>query len=238
MKISVIIPAYNEERSLPRTLESITGALSLSDCASEIIVVDNESTDGTRQIAERYGATIVGENEHNIAQVRNTGATNSTGDILIFIDADTTVPSSLFRKIHNAMNDENCFGGAVAVDYENLEKPLMRLYLGGWKFWASVFKMAQGATQFCRRSVFEKLGGYDRTIFVGEDVEFYWRLSRFAKQHKGHLQFINDPKVVTSSRRFNKMNVWRVLFLTHPIFIFLAWRKRGFWSDWYHKSIR
>ena len=98
--------------------------------------------------------------------------------------------------------------------------------------------MAQGATQFCRRPVFEKLGGYDRTIFVGEDVEFYWRLSRFAKQHKAKLHFINAPKVVTSSRRFNKMSVWKILLLTHPLFIFLVWRKKAFWNDWYRKSIR
>ena len=238
MKLSIIIPAYNEERVLPATLARINEALSQITTPAEVIVVDNASTDKTSEVAQLGGAVVVLETEHNISQVRNMGAHHATGDVLIFIDADTSVPPSLFEKISEAMNDSNCFGGAVAVNYDNLERPLMKLYLGGWKIWVSLFEMAQGATQFCRRSVFEEVGGYDRTIFVGEDIEFYWRLARFTRRNKGHLHFIKHPQVVTSARRFNKMSLWKVLLLTHPLFVLLAWRKRGFWNDWYLKSVR
>jgi glycosyltransferase involved in cell wall biosynthesis len=67
--------------------------------------------------------------------VRNTGANNASGDVLIFIDADTLVPRELFQKIIGAMNDKKCFGGAVAVDYEKFERKWMKFYLLGWKFW-------------------------------------------------------------------------------------------------------
>lgn len=157
MKISVVIPAYNEERALPKTLEFIGLALKTADCDSEIIVVDNDSRDKTKQIAQDFGARVISEKEHNIGQVRNTGAKNSSGDILIFIDADTLVPEMLFQKIICAMEDEKCLGGAVAVEYEDFQRKWTKYYLMGWAFWRKFFKMAQGAEQFCRQSVFEQL---------------------------------------------------------------------------------
>jgi glycosyltransferase involved in cell wall biosynthesis len=238
MRVSVIIPAYNEEQCLPETLERIGHALSIISCPSEIIVVDNDSQDGTKQIAEAFGAKVFLEEKHNISRVRNTGVENSTGDVLIFIDADTLVPETLFQKILAVMEDEKCFGGAVAVEYEDFQRKWMKFYLLGWKFWGTVFNMAQGAAQFCRKVVFEELKGYDQTIFMGEDVEFYWRLSKFAKRSGGYLYFIKHPKVITSSRRFDKMSLWKTLLLTHPFFIRLGWRKKSYWKDWYDKAVR
>ena len=238
MKVSVIIPAYNEEQCLPVTLERIGQALSVAACPAEIIVVDNDSQDGTTQVAAAFGVKVILEKEHNIAKVRNTGAENSTGDILIFIDADTLVPDTLVQKLAAVMADEKCLGGAVAVEYEDFERKWMKYYLLGWKFWGAVFNMKQGAAQFCRKFVFEAVGGYDPTIFMGEDVEFYWRLAKFARRNKGYLYFVEHPKVITSARRFDRMSLWKTFLLTHPIFIRLTWRKQSFWKDWYEKAIR
>jgi glycosyltransferase involved in cell wall biosynthesis len=238
MKLSVIIPAYNEERCLPQTLEQVRKALSIARCDSEVIVVNNDSQDETQRVAEVFGAKVVLEKEHNISTVRNTGAEHSSGNVLIFIDADTLVPDTLFQEINSAMGDETCFGGAVSVEWGELERKWMKFYLLGGQFWTTVFNMKQGAAQFCRRSVFDELQGYDRTIFMGEDVEFYWRLSRFARLNNGHLHFIEHPKVITSARRFDKMGLWKTLLLTNPVFIRLVWRKKTFWTDWYEKPVR
>jgi glycosyltransferase involved in cell wall biosynthesis len=238
MKVSVIIPAYNEEQGLPETLERIGRALAITARPSEIIVVDNNSRDGTKRVAEGFGAKVFPETEHNISRVRNTGAANSTGDVLVFIDADTLVPDTLFQKIAAAMDDEKCLGGAAAVAYEDFGRKWMKFYLLGWRFWGTVFNMKQGAAQFCRKPVFAEIGGYDQTIFMGEDVEFYWRLSKFAGRHKGYLYFIERPPVTTSARRFDKMGLWKTLLLTHPVFIRLAWRRKSLWKDWYDKAVR
>jgi hypothetical protein len=136
------------------------------------------------------------------------------------------------------MEDERCFAGAVSVEYANLQRKWLKVYLLGWKFWGMVFNMKQGAAQFCRRSVFEELQGYDESIFMGEDVEFYWRLSRFARRNDGYLYFVESPKVTTSARRFDQMSLWKTLLLTHPIFIYLTWRRKSFWKDWYEKPVR
>ena len=143
--ISIIIPAYNEEKYLPATLEAI-GAAAGGVAASEIIVVDNESTDGTGEIALRFGAKMVGETEHNIGRVRNTGAAGARGGILVFIDADTLVEPGLFENIIEVMADERCFGGSVAVEYEaTYKRRWIRYYLLGWQFWGRVLGMRQGA---------------------------------------------------------------------------------------------
>lgn len=238
MKVSVIIPAYNEEQCLPRTLEHINKALAVVACSSEVIVVDNDSQDRTRQVAESFGTQLFLEKEHNISAVRNAGAKNATGNALIFIDADTLVPETLFQKIVAVLADEKCFGGAVAVQYQEPERKWMKYYFSGWKFWGRAFNMAQGAAQFCRNSPFQELEGYDETIFVGEDIEFYWRLSKLAKRRKGYLYFIEHPTVSTSSRRFDKMSFWKTLLLTHPIFVLLTWRKKTVWKAWYENVVR
>jgi hypothetical protein len=136
------------------------------------------------------------------------------------------------------MRDETCEGGAVAVTYAPLTRSLMRWYLKGWAFWSRLFNMKQGAAQFCRRAVFLEIGGYDEDIYMGEDVHFYWRLARHARDAGRHVTFLDAPPVVTSSRRFDRMSVVRALVLTHPIVIGLLWKRRATWKDWYERPIR
>ncbi|HEX8567817.1 MAG TPA: glycosyltransferase [Pyrinomonadaceae bacterium] len=238
MKLSIVIPAFNEEKYLPATLKKVYQALAVAKCDAEVIVVDNQSLDKTGEIAKNSGAVVVFEIEHNIGKVRNTGAKTAEGDLLVFVDADTQAPQKLFQRIVEIMADEKCFGGAVAVEYENFERKWMRFYLLGWHFWSAFLNMKQGATQFCRKDAFLEIGGYDESVYMGEDVEFYWRLSKLARQNGGYLHFIENPKVVTSSRRFDKMNVWKILLLTNPLFFLFTTKKKSLWRDWYDKPIR
>ncbi|MDQ3219579.1 MAG: glycosyltransferase [Acidobacteriota bacterium] len=238
MKISIIIPAYNEEKYLKSTLEKIRIGLNSVSNQFEVIVVNNNSEDKTAEIAINSGARVVNESIHNIGKVRNTGAKSASGDVFIFIDADTLVPEELFQQIADIMQDKKCFGGAVAVAYEEFQRKWMKYYLLGWKFWGEVFNMKQGAAQFCRKTAFKELSGYDESIFMGEDIEFYWRLSKFARQNNGYLHFIENPKVITSSRRFDRMNLLKTFFLTHPLIIWLNWKRKSVWKDWYEKAIR
>lgn len=219
-------------------LERLSTALATLPHAVETIVVDNDSSDRTAAIAVTFGARVVTEPVHNIARVRNAGAHTADGDVLVFIDADTLVPAGLFDRIGSALRDERCLGGAVAVGYEPFQRKWMKYYMLGWRFWGRVFNMKQGAAQFCRRRAFADLAGYNDQIYMGEDIEFYWRLSGLAKREGGFLHFIEDIKVVTSSRRFDKMGLGKTLFLTHPLIIWLNWKRRSLWKDWYEKPLR
>ena len=234
--ISVVIPAFNEEDFLSNTLASINQARTfLSEAesvAAEIIVVDNDSSDATADIARRLGATVARETRHNIAKVRNTGAKLSRGDILVFVDADTTVPAELLTSIVDAMSDENCLGGALDTDYRPM-KLTVQAYLKFWRIIGRLAGMAQGATQFCRRDVFFTLRGYDETLLMGEDVDFYWRLKKLAKRQNGSVSFIDHLSVVPSTRRFDQWRLWRTLVWTNPLFILMFRRSATCWRGWY-----
>ena len=114
MSHSLVVPAFNEEAYLPATLASVRRA----EAGIEIIVVDNDSSDRTADVAASYGATIVREHEHNVARVRNAGASAANGDVVVFLDADTLVPERLFSRIAEIMQDRRCLGGAVDIDHQ------------------------------------------------------------------------------------------------------------------------
>ena len=98
--------------------------------------------------------------------------------------------------------------------------------------------MAQGATQFCRRSVFEQVGGYDERAGIGEDVDFFWDLKKFAKRTNREVRFIRSPRVRPSCRRSDKWPVWKTLVWTNPLFVALFRRRKAVWSGWYSDAVR
>lgn len=241
MSISVIVPAYNEERYIGETLNNLNSAkdflLKSKGVSTEIIVVDNGSTDSTASIALSSGAKIIKESQQNVARARNVGANGASGNHLVFIDADVIVPKSLLWRITEAMKDEGCVGGAVDAIYQP-GKLWVKVYLQVWRLFGKLAGMAQGATQFCRRDVYVRLCGYDETMYMGEDVDFYWRLKRFAKRHHARLCFIKDIQVIPSTRRFDRWPFWRTLVWTNPLFILIFRRRKGPWKEWYSTITR
>ena len=239
--LSVIIPAFNEAGYLPETLNRLEAAVRhlkiTADTVVEIIVVDNASTDGTAELAQSAGATVIHEAKHNIARVRNAGAAIAAHDVLIFLDADTLVPPELLIRIVRSMADPMSAGGAV--DYLHHSNHLIvRVYLKFWRVLGLIGGMVQGACQFCRRSVFQELGGYDETWYMGEDVDFYWRLKRLARQRGLRMSFIRELQVIPSSRRWNRWPLWRILIWTSPLVTFAFRYRQTAWSGWYREPPR
>lgn len=96
MKVSVVIPAFNEEKYIERALESVTNQITAPD---EIIVVNNNSTDKTVKIAEKFGVTIISEKEQGMIPTRNRGFNTAKHDIIARIDADVQVPQNWIKII-------------------------------------------------------------------------------------------------------------------------------------------
>lgn len=235
----MIIPASNEEAYLPATLDSIQAAAVHMDPGVDVdvLVADNGSDDATAAVARERGAKTIHEPTRGIANARNSGARDAEGDVLVFIDADVIVPPNLLNKIYAEMSDPACVGGAVDAEYRP-QRLSMRFYLYAWRLLARLMGMAQGTAQFCRRGVFEEIGGYDAQAWIGEDVDFYMALKRFAKARWGTISFIRCPRVRPSCRRFDKWPVWRVLVWTNPLFIALLRRRRRFWGGWHSHPVR
>ena len=137
MEFSIIVPAFNEEDYLGTTLHAVQAAsMELSahseDVDVELIVVDNNRGDATAAIARDKGAQVVHEPVQGIARARNTGARHAGGDVLIFVDADVLMTPELLRGIHTALDDPDCIGGGVDVDYR-ARRLFVRLYLLAWR---------------------------------------------------------------------------------------------------------
>jgi glycosyltransferase involved in cell wall biosynthesis len=199
---------------------------------TEIIVVNNDSTDSTSALARSCGASVVEEPNHNIARVRNAGASSAKGNVLVFIDADTIMPDQLLWRIKEVMASPSCFGGAVDTDYRPA-KTLVKIYIQLWRILGKLAGMAQGATQFSRRDVYASLLGYDESLYMGEDVDFHWRLKQIAKRQNANVCFIEDIQVVPSARRFDQWSLWRTLICTNPFYVWAFRRKERAWKGWY-----
>ena len=238
----MIVPAYNEERALSATLAAInrsrSHALLEHDWHAELVVVDNASTDATPDLARRAGAAVVTAGVRNVARARNAGARSATGDVLVFVDADTWVPPDTLAWIGLVMEDPRCVGGALDLVHRPRSR-LLRLYLAGWRVLGLALRMSQGATQFCRRDAFETLGGYDERQWMGEDVEFQWRLRGLARRTSGTHRIIRGCRVLPSPRRFDQWPVWRTLVWTNPLVTAAFARSAWFWRrGWYETPPR
>ena len=208
-----------------------------SGATVETIVVDNNSTDSTATVALANGATVIHEPVQGISRARNTGARHATGDVLVFIDADVCVPKSLLGTIYSAMSDPACIGGGADVEYRP-ERKSVRLYLQCWRLLAQRLGMVQGATQFCRKDVFKRIGGYDETVWIGEDVDFYWSMSRYARRTGDKVRLIRKPRLQASTMRFDKWPFWKTLVGTNPLLIPLLRRRKWAWGGWYSRPVR
>ena len=241
VNLTIVVPAFNEEAFLAPTLDAIEAAaahLRAQACADvETIVSDNNSKDQTADVARAHGAAVVHEPVQNIARACDAGTRHSRGTVLVFVDADVTMPLTLLNGIHEAMNDPACVGGAVEVEYRP-RRLSIRLYLRAWRLLGCLTGMAQGAAQFCRKCVFDEVGGYDEEVWIGEDVDFYWELRKHAKTTRRTIHFIREPHMLPSSRRFDKWPIWKTLVWTNPLFIALFRRWRSAWKGWYSDAVR
>jgi len=237
--ISIVIPARDEEAWLGATLDGVAAARErLADEPSEVVVVDHASTDGTARVAASRGARVVSARRGGgVGAARNAGARAAAGDALVFLDADVAVPPELLERIAAALADPACLGGAPDTVYRP-RRPAVRAYLRAWRVLSRTLRMAQGTAQFCRREVFEALGGYDETIYMGEDVEFVWRMRRLARSRGGHVAWLREVGVVPSTRRYDTWPLWRILVYTNPLFIRAFMRRERTWGGWYRNPPR
>jgi glycosyltransferase involved in cell wall biosynthesis len=238
-KISVIIPAFNEERALPHSFELLDRARArLPDDAVEVCVVDNRSTDRTSAIAAAAGARVIGEPKIGISNARNAGAHAARGELLVFIDADAEYGDTLLERIAETMEDERCAGGAADAPYEPARNRLVRWYLAFWRVVGRLLRMSQGTVQFCRPDGFRAIGGYAPMQYMGEDVDFIWRLRRYAKRHGQRVVVLTGAGVRQSARRFDQWPLWRTLLWTNPLVIVALRGRPGPWRDWYERPPR
>ena len=188
VNISFIIPAYNEEKHLPKVLATINQLL--SDLAYEIIVVDNGSTDSTVNIAQEFGANVFSSSDMTIAGLRNLGAECAIGKILVFLDGDVFITSMWAKEISKVIsafqhNKHIITGSRCGISLQPT-----------WieRYWFA--PMIQERSNYMNsghliidKEIFNEIGGFNDTLVTGEDWEFSMR----AKQNG--ITIINNPEL-------------------------------------------
>ncbi len=203
MKISLIVPAFNEERGLAASLRSIRHAITALDelgWSSELIVCDNNSTDRTAAIAREEGAAVVFEPVNQISRARNTGASHATGDWLVFVDADSHPSGELFADMARAIQEGRCVGGGSTVRLD-MSELVPTLAVKGWNALSRLTGWAAGSFIFCKASVFRELGGFSLELYAAEEIDLSRRLKRFARRSGRTIVILHRHPIVTSGRK-------------------------------------
>ncbi len=217
MQLSIIIPTLNEARYLEATLEAVRSRAA-GEPAREIVVVDCGSRDGTPELAARLGLCVVRDPTLTCrAAALNCGAVRVTGDVLLFLDADSIVPPGYDRALEWALRSPAVVGGAFEFALDGPEFGLRVVEFVNrlrYRLWAEYFG-DQGL--FVRREVFRRVGGFPRRRIL-ETSDLCRRLT-----HVGALRLLSLP-LRTSPRRFLEGGIYRVL--AHDARIWLLDRLR------------
>ena len=204
MKCSVIVPAYNEEKLLPVTLQALRRAAvetwQKQGLAWEVVVCDNNSSDATAEVAKKMGARVVFEPVNQIARARNTGARAADGQWLIFMDADSQPAAGLLEAVARAAECGNVAGGGALLQFD-ASAPWGLWAVRFWNLCSRALKWAAGSFVFCRAEAFQELGGFDETLFVSEEIDFSRRLKRWARKHHLRVVILTEHPLITSGRK-------------------------------------
>lgn len=203
MKISIVVPAFNEEKLLPASLRAMNAAAKAfheRSWETELIVCDNNSTDRTSEVAEAEGARIVFEPINQIARARNCGAAAANGDWIIFIDADSQPSSELFADVANAISSGQYIAGGVTVKLDAWF-PGMWFFVTLWNVTSRVKKWCAGSFIFCEAEAFRAIGGFSSELFVSEELDLSQRLAALARTRKKRMIILRRHPLLTSARK-------------------------------------
>ncbi|MEM9545485.1 MAG: TIGR04283 family arsenosugar biosynthesis glycosyltransferase [Bacteroidota bacterium] len=195
MKISVIIPTLNEARNIRHTLTHVKNL----EGDFEIIVVDGGSEDETVKISELSDVNVLSSVKGR-GQQMNAGAKIASGDVLLFLHADTQLPDNAYAAIKAALSNKDISGGCFRIQFDydhpvlNLSSYLSRFPYRLWHY--------GDACYFVRKEVFEELNGF-KSYRIMEDLDFWIRLD------KSYTIKILKDSALTSARRFRKYGAFR-----------------------------
>jgi glycosyltransferase involved in cell wall biosynthesis len=203
MKLSFVVPAYNEEKLLGVCLAAISSAFSANrqvDLNYEIIVVDNNSTDTTPEVARSAGATVVFEPINQISRARNTGARAATGDWLIFVDADCEPSAGLISDVLSLIAEGSYIGCGSLVAMHEL--PFWgRFTLNLWTRLSRALNWAAGSFIVCRTDAFREVDGFSEDLFAAEEIDFSIRIKRLSKRRQLRFTILSNNPLHTSNRK-------------------------------------
>ncbi len=207
-KLSIIIPAHNEEEELPRCLSAIQK--SLQACTkppvTEILVVANRCDDRTVEIAKAQGCQVIENDYKNLSMIRNHGVRSSSGELIVTIDADSRVSENMFENILSCMRSGKFIGGGVVILPERWSLGIFCTAL--MLLPVALYHQISAGLFFFMREDFEAIAGFDEKKSSAEDIDFAVRLRKYGKETgRKYKNFLNSY-IITSMRKFDHFGDW------------------------------
>lgn len=225
LKMSIIIPAFNEERLLGATLDHVAQACEAftgRGWSSEVIVCDNNSTDQTAAVAQAAGVRVVFEPVNQISRARNRGALDVSGDWLIFIDADSHPSMGLFEDVAVQVEQGDCLAGGAEIELST-DRWVARLFTAGWNRVSRWGTLMAGSFIFVEAKAFQQLGGFSEQLFAAEELELTGRLKKLAAERGRSIVILRKHRLVTSARKIENYSTWEMAwFFLKTLF---GWRR-------------
>jgi cellulose synthase/poly-beta-1,6-N-acetylglucosamine synthase-like glycosyltransferase len=211
---TIVLPAHNEANYLPATLIKLRETFEALEYSGQIIVVNDDSTDATPEIAKEHEAKVIDVSLRNIGAVRNAGAKACETPWLFFLDADTLLPANTLAGALDLLAKGAAGGGAQVSVPSGTQISILKwiLFYMVKIGWQSIGGWAAGCFMFCRTEVFEEFGGFDENYFAIEEFFFTKEVAR-----RGCFALVREP-VVTSPRKLTAYSTLELLrFVTLPI---------------------
>ncbi len=207
--LSIVVPAFNEEKELPSCLDSIhsacASALNPANCPGvwryELIVANNNSTDATDRVARRHGARVVFEPNNQISRARNRGASVARGQWLLFLDADSRLHGETLCDLRSAIESDCYVGGGCTIGLDSAPwwgSASIQL----WNLAAQCMRLASGSFLFCRSEAFSAVGGFSESLYASEDLALSRRLKKWGKARGLAFSMLSAQPHVSSGRKF------------------------------------
>jgi len=195
-KVSVIIPARNEEKFILNTIENYRS----QDYPVEIIVVVNNSDDKTYELAKNKADKILNFSDKiGVSAARNRGAEAATGDIFIFSDADSYLEIGDVKRIAEQL-EENTIGSPLGREDKKSFKGRLFFFFKNWTHRLKIYDGIIDGVLFCHRDVFFKTNGFDKNRKIAEFVDFISRAKSAGIKYK----LFTNCYAITSLRRYKK----------------------------------
>ena len=236
MKISFVIPAYNEEAYIGACLTSIAKELARTPCEVEVVVVNNASTDATRALAERFaGVRVVDEPHKGLVRARKAGFDATSGELVANIDADTIMPEGWLQTVLTEFaKNKNLVALSGPYRYYDLSTwhrvQINVFYVFTWvlhvlnQYVLRAGAIVQGGNFVIRRDAWERAGGFDTSIeFYGEDTDVAKRLSKV-----GLVVWTWRLPMYTSGRRLAKEGLVYMSFKYSANYFWMTFLGRPF----------
>lgn len=200
-KISIIIPVYNEEKSIGELIQALW--IRQSGNVGEIIVVDGGSTDQTVSIAAKNGAKVISSDKKRRSSQMNRGAETAAYNILYFLHADTFPPLHFDQFIVNVFN--NCKAGCFQLRF-NDPSPILQLYSKGTALKTALVRFGDQSL-FVDKNIFHQVGGFDENLVVMEDQKIVREIKKITS-----FQLL-DKYVTTSARKYRNNGLFKLQFI-------------------------